>query len=208
MEEKNYTGLIPDNTDGKSIVSESRKECDSLSEAEGLYRSAKARLLDINNWDKTAGSLLAEFRLTDEKGTEKTGVPTAGDHFKISVKAPENDAGEGFDWVKVEAVKEVSDENIQSVAIRVRPSSSPLSDSKTVAHFYDEKSTSTFVVTRTKHVVTASVYDKNIDANHDGDGPINRLRNTLVGSGAKWFMSKLQWNNLCDGLLKGEASHT
>lgn len=62
--------------------------------------------------------------------------------------------GEGFDWVKVEAIEENEDikEDREFVVMRVRPSTNPLNDNKDVAHFFTDKATSNFVVLREKKI--------------------------------------------------------
>jgi hypothetical protein len=124
------------------------------------------------------------------------------DYFKIDIKGPKSTAGNGHDWVRVEDIKEVHTNDVDSIAILVRPDSNPQTSNDNVAHFYSEKSTSTFIVTREKSTVTAAIYDRNIEANEETGEPSDKLRNAAVGLAAKYGFSKLQWKALAEALVK------
>ena len=202
MKEKNYTGLIPDNTDGKAITAAAVAVMNNVQEACVLYTTARERLLFVHNWGKITGKWSADFQLTDDKGNEVDRFAQPGDHFRIDITGPGSSAGEGYDWARVEAIKEVHEENVDSIAIRVRPAANPQSTSDNVAHFYSYQSTSTFVVTREGTTVTASVYDRNIEPNEETTSLIDKARNAVVGLGAKHGLSKLQWQALAEAFLK------
>src|SRR3954454_23202596 len=107
MEEKNYTGLIPGNTDGKAITSSAVARLDNVQEARALYTIARKRLQYVHNWGKITGKLSADFQLTDDKGNEADRFAQLGDHFRIDITGPGSSAGEGYDWARVEDIKEV-----------------------------------------------------------------------------------------------------
>ena len=202
MKEKNYTGMIPDNTDGKAITATAVAGMNNVQEACVLYTTARERLLFVHNWGNITGKWSADFQLTDDKGNEVDRFAQPGDHFRIDITGPGSSAGEGYDWARVEAIKEVHEENVDSIAIRVRPAANPQSTSDNVAHFYSYQSTSTFVITREGTTVTASVYDRNIEPNEETTSLIDKARNAVVGLGAKHGLSKLQWQALAEAFLK------
>jgi hypothetical protein len=202
MSEKNYTGLVPKSEDGKEISAEHSVMLDNAAAAKLLYEQAKQRLLYVQNWGKLTGKLIADFQLTDDYGKEVDRLTMKGDHFKIDITGPGSKAGEGYDWARVEEINEVHDAEIDSIAIMVRPASNPQTPNPDIAHFYSEKSTSTFVVTREGRKVSASIYDRNIEANKETKEPVDKIRNTVVGLGAKEGFSKLQWQALAEALVK------
>jgi len=204
MEEKNYTGLIPPNEEGKEITAEASVSLQDINKARAVYRNARERLLYVHNWGKITGTLSADFQLTDGEGKEVDRLSQKGDHFRIDIAGPGSHAGEGYDWAMVEDIKEVNEGDADSIAIIVRPAANPQTDSKNIAHFYSDKSTSTFVVTREGNKVTASIYDRNIEANLETKSIIDKVRNTAVGLGAKHGFSKLQWQALAEAFLKKE----
>lgn len=50
MEEKNYTGLITENHEGKEITAEHYVILNNTTAAKSLYQKAKQRLLFVNSW--------------------------------------------------------------------------------------------------------------------------------------------------------------
>ncbi|MCE6987949.1 hypothetical protein [Dyadobacter sp. CY323] len=201
MAEKNVTGAVPENVDGKVINAESDRKLSDIKSAEALYALAKQRLLNVNNWNNLASNLLASFQLTDQNGAPVTGQVLKGNYFKIDIPGPGSVAGEGFDWVLVEEVETFESTDLQSIAIRVRPSANPTSDKQDIAHFYTDDSTSTFTVTREMQKVTAGVYDRNIKVNTDSGQSVDLVRNALVGSVGRLVFSKVQWKVLTDALV-------
>ncbi len=202
MAEKNYTGLIPENKEGKKITATSSVDFNTDEEARSFYQTARQRLLFVHNWGKITGALSADFQLTNDKGKEVDRPAQKGDHFRIDITGPGSKAGEGYDWAKVEAIKEVHEGNVDSIAILVRPAPDPQTNNPNVAHFFSEKSTSTFVVTREGTRITASIYDRNIEANEETHETLDKIRNAVVGISAKHGFSKLQWKALTEALVK------
>lgn len=202
MEEKNYTGLVPEQSEGREITATEKKSCKDEPAAKALYEEARQRLLFVHQWGKIAGALSADFQLTDNNGQEVDRPAKPGDHFRIDITGPGSKAGEGFDWAKVEDVKEVHLDDVDSIAILVRPAANPQTRNPNVAHFFSGGSTSTFTITRERNTVTAAIYDRNIEANEETNEPLDKLRNAVIGLGAKHGFSKLQWQALATAFLK------
>jgi len=202
MKENNQTGLVPFQKEGQQITAEATIEFPNVEQAATFYKKARERLLCVQNWRKIAGALSAELQLTDDKGNIVNRATKEGDHFRIDILGPGSDAGQGYDWARIEAIKEVNTDEIDSIAILVRPASDPNTSNPNVAHFFADKSTSTFVVTRKNEKVEANVYDRNIEANEETRQPLDKFRNAVVGLAAKHGVSKLQWQALVDGFIK------
>ncbi len=200
-EEKNQSGVIPEHYTGKVIDTESFVEFNSTEEAKAFFRVVKQRLLNVNAWHELAGAATAEFQVVDRSAREVDRLVQKGDYFKIDVPGPGPVAGEGYDWVKVEEINEVSEQDMESVGIRVRPSPSPQNTEEDIAHFYSEESTSNFTVTREGSRITAGIYDRNTKPNDEGGNLVDKARDLLVGLGAVNGFSKYQWKQLADGLL-------
>lgn len=202
MKGKNYTGLIPEQNEGAEITAEADVELQNKEQATAFYKEAKQRLLFIHSWQKIAGWLSADFQLTDEHGNEVDRPARKDDHFRIDITGPGSKAGGGYDWAKVEDIKEVNTEDVDSIAMQVRPASNPQTANANVAHFFSKGSTSTFVITREQNKVTASIYDRNIEANEETNEPADKFRNAVVGLGAKHGFSKMQWQALVQAFIK------
>jgi hypothetical protein len=192
---------LPEQTEGAEKNIEATQELTNAEEAKQLFEQARRRLLHVNNWDKLCGKLSALFRLTDEKGNEIEGEPRVGNYFKIDIPGPGTISGKGYDWVRVEAVEETKQPELESLLIRVRPADNPATSDSNVAHFFSDKATSNFVVARKSNVVTAAVYGRNEVPNTDTNKPIDKTRNAVVGTTAVAGASNPQWKSLVNGLL-------
>lgn len=195
---------IPKQYEGKEINVEESVELSSEKEAIDFFSVVKERLQKINQWKDWAGTLSAGFTLTNERGEEVNSLPKESDYFKIDIPAPGIISGEGYDWVRVEEVKEESNSECDYISIRVRPSSSPVNENKDVAHFLGNEATSNFIVRRDGNKITAGVYGRNEKPNVQAETLIDKVRNAVVGTGAFSGFAKLQWNGLVSGLLKKE----
>jgi len=204
MKTKDYTDIIPANYTGKEIEAEAATELKDDSEAKNFYAIAKERLLNVNQWHQLAGIISATFQLVDQNGKEVARPAVKGDFIKIDIPGPGSKEGHGYDWVYIEELKEIGDENIQSIGFRVRPTAHPFSDGKNIAHFYDDSSTSNLIVTRENTKVSATVIDRNVKPNDDTESFVDKVRHFAVGIGAIASFSKIQWKNLAEGLMKRE----
>lgn len=204
MEENHKLQGIPPNETGASVNAENSVELKDVSEAQVFYKIVKQRVLDVNNWQKLAGKVLASFQVTNDKGESLNRVAQEGDFFKIDIPGPGSKAGDGFDWVQIEELKEQNEGDIESITIRVRPARNPTNSTKDVSHFFAQEATSTFKVMREGNKITASIHDRNAKPNTDVDALTDKARNAAVGTGAIGGFAKIQWQSLVDGLLKRE----
>lgn len=202
MEEKNYSGTIPAQEEGSKINVDSSIDTKNNEAANQLFKLAKSRLLDVNNWQQLTGKLLAEFQLTDQTGSPNSSPVQEGMYFKIDIPGPGTKAGEGYDWVKVEKIESYNSPDIESIGIRVRPAPNPLSTNRDIAHFYSQEATSTFTLTREGTKVTAAVYDRNTKTNKDTDQISDQLRNAIIGIGGIISFSRIQWKSLTNALIE------
>lgn len=201
MEEKE---IVPPHVSGVQTNTESFKEFETEQEAKDFYLIARERLLDINHWQDIAGKATASFQVTDRNGKAVTREVQKGDHLKIDIPGPGSASGEGYDWVKVEAVENNNTADSQWTAIRVRPATNPLNDNKDVAHFFSDETTSTFIVWQKGMKVTAAVYGRNEKPNTDTQASIDTIRNSAIAAGAISGFSKVQWKSLVNGLVAKE----
>ena len=192
--------IIPENRQGIQTNTESSIEFSTEKEAKHFFEVVKNRLVDINRWHKLAGKTSASFRLTDHEGKPVSRTAQKNDHIKIDIPGPGTDTGGGKDWVQIEDIEEK--ENL--IGILVRPASNPNDERKDVAHFFDEQSTSSFVVRKEKYKIIAGVYGRNEKPNTETETTIDRIRNVAVATVAITGFSKIQWKSLVNGLLAKE----
>jgi hypothetical protein len=190
--------IIPENKEGTQTNTERSIEFATEEESKQFFQIAKKRLLDVNHWHKIAGNATADFQLTDEEGKPVNRTAKEGDHFKIDIPGPGSITGEGNDWVKIESIQE--DENY--IGIRVRPTSNPTNERKDIAHFFNDNSTSSFIIKKEGKKITAGVYGRNEKPNTKTETVVDKIRNATVATGAISGFSKLQWKSLVNGLIE------
>lgn len=200
MRENNYTGIIPPQEKGMEIIAKEDLVLDDLIAAKEFYEKAKTRLLNVNHWHDLG--LKAEFQLIDQNGSEVQGPANEGLYFRIDIPGPGTVAGDGYDWVRVQKIAEYNNNDIQSIALQVRPASNPTAADEETTHFYSDESTSTFTVTREGNKISTAIYDRNIEPNKDAERLPDKLRNAMVGAAGMTIFSKLEWESLASGLLK------
>lgn len=194
--------IVPPQQEGGQTNTEAVEVLPTESDAREFFGVVKNRLLNVNSWHDYAGKGTAEFQLTDARGQEVERTARKGDHFKIDIPGPGSVAGEGYDWVQIEEIAEVHNEEGDSIAIRVRPATDPQNDKPGVAHFFTSEATSNFVVTRKGAEVKAAVYGRNEKPNTEAEAVVDKVRNTAVATGATSGFSNIQWKSLVTGLLQ------
>jgi hypothetical protein len=175
-------------------------------DAQRLFLIARNRLVDVNHWNEY--SALGDFQLVDSDGNEVFRTAEIGDYFRIDIKAPGPVAGDGYDWVRIEAIADHSDvEGFEEhMAMRVRPARNPRDEKKDedTAHFFDDESTSSFVVKREGTQVSAAVFGRNEIPNTSTSKMIDKIRNQVVAATAIAGLSNIQWRSLVTGLIPVE----
>ena len=196
--------VIPENFEGKSVDLDETVMEKNPEDAENTFNRACARLLNPPIWHQLAGSLSAEFELQSPASENPGRLAKLDDYIRINIPGPGNSAGDGYDWVKVEAIEENTLPDADtSFAIRLKSSANPAHLEKGTAHFFKGDATSTFIVKKSGNKVMASYHGRNELPNTDGDFT-DKIRNTVVASGAALGLSELHWKALLKGLLKKE----
>jgi len=195
--------IIPDQREGNHLDTSASTTASSRKQAMKLFDQARKRLLTINNWNLYAGMVSANFQLTDREGKEINRPASSHDYFRINIPGPGSITGDGYDWVKVESVKTISDAgpDMEIISMTVRPAPNPLHHDTTIAHFFDDAATSTFMIQREGMTVTVSIHGRNEVPNASVDVLADRIRNSVVALGAFLGFSKIQWDALAKGLL-------
>lgn len=198
--------IVPEQRTGTEIDVKGSVILPHETAAREFFRIALDRLQSVSEWARVSGNLTAEFELTDAHGKTVNGKISKGDFLRIDIPGPSNQTGSGYDWVKVEETAFTSSPDSDRYSFRVRPAKDPLSNSKDTAHFYSGTSTSTFAIAREKNVVSAAVYDRNTKPNTDDDSAVGKVRDAVVGTAGLAAFSRIQWQNLVDGILNTEPN--
>jgi hypothetical protein len=149
------------------------------------------------------GKLFATFNLVSNTGELLSGEPSEGNYFRIDIPGPGSKAGDGYDWVILEAIDSQESSETETFGFRVRPAENPKGKiTGDTAHFYSPESTSTFTVERRGNKVTAAVRDRNIKPNTDSEETSDQVRDAVIGTAGLLGFSKIQWQQLTDGIVQ------
>jgi len=201
--------LLPVQHTGRSTDFTHERAYDNLKQAHQAFKHAAERLLSVNNWHEYAGAGSARFTLTNNLGDELSGFAAEGFYISIDLPAPGSDAGDGLEWVMVErVVSEGSAETAEEyLLMTARPVPDPRKTAEEVAHFFDDVSTSTFVVRRDGLAVSAGAHGRNETPNNEGVDLHDQIRNTAIALMARVGLSGPQWKKLMKGIIEYDESN-
>jgi len=203
-EEREGNEPVPGQQKGAETNAEESVTASSQEEAKLIFMKAKERLLDIDHWHRWSGFGSATFHVCDSNGKRVDRSAHEGDLVCIDIPGPGTDAGDGKDWVKVEAIDSKSDQSrdTEIFSLRVRPTANPKSSTGETAHFYSSDATSTYIVRREGRTVYVEEHGRNETPNTEVDKVMDKARNVAVALGGMAGMSKMQWKALVKGILE------
>ncbi len=203
---QSFQNIIPENVKGKPSDIEHSYTAANREEAIAVYKRAAKRMLNINIWHQLAGFISAEFILTDSTGDRLDRLAVLGDFIKIDIQGPGSSAGDGFDWVNIEALEDNSNPNAEqeSIGMRVRSCKQPGKETSSVAHFFTGDATSTFIIHRKQNTVTSFYHGRNEVLNTNTEKMLDKIRNVMMGGVALAGVSEIQWDTLIKSFLQRE----
>lgn len=170
-------------------------------EARNFYPIAKQRLLSVNNWHKVMQHRKPVFTLYDETGKQQDGPPEVGDFIRIDLAGPGNPSGQGYDWVRITQLEERTDDFI---SMKLSPAPSPISKTRSSAHFYQEQASNTLVLRIIHNCIYAEAHGRNELKNITDGQLLARGRNLIVAFMAKLGVGNIQWKQLTKGIVTPE----
>ena len=202
---KSSPEFVPENFEGKPLDIEHSITAADLHEAINTYKRTCARLQNPGVWQQLAGSVGAGFELFSNTNKPAKRLMKKGDFLRIDIPGPGSAVGGGYDWVEVESFEEsVAPDAEESFGITLRSSKNPAKPLDGTAHFFKEDASSSFIIKRNGLTVTACYYGRNELPNTNTSSMVDKLRNSLVATGAIAGLSNLQWHALTKGLLAAE----
>ncbi|MBA3828909.1 MAG: hypothetical protein H0X33_08230 [Taibaiella sp.] len=200
MQQFNKHYLVPAQEKGLQKDLHHTVKAEDIEDAEDLFIDAKERLLDVNNWQRSGTVLNASFILTDINGKDLHRAARKGDYIRIEIQTAGTNTINGPDWLHIEAIEydDYPDENTESFAVRVRPSTNPQNNDDATAHFFNDIATSTFVIERIGSHVVSSYHGRNESSDTTADENDSRSN---MAAGRCAGVSGIQWKNLIIALI-------
>ncbi|WP_448702848.1 hypothetical protein ACFGVR_10885 [Mucilaginibacter sp. AW1-3] len=200
--------LLPPQQTGGQTDFTCEQQYDTLGAAHQAFHIAAGRMLSVNNWHDYAGAGSAKFTLCNNQGDELEVMAEEGFFISIDLPGPGPDAGSGVEWVLVERLASEGGAHTaeEYVLMTVRPCADPRRVTSEIAHFYDEISTSTFIVRRDGRTVSAGVHGRNEIPNNGSVDLHDKIRNTAIALAARIGLSGGQWQQLVNGLIEYQES--
>ncbi|MBL7717768.1 MAG: hypothetical protein JNL72_02945 [Flavipsychrobacter sp.] len=201
-----FSLFIPEHHEGKQNDISHVVTLDTVEEAAKCFVRAYKRLFNPKIWHQVGGALSAEVSLRNANGSKERDLAEVNDHYRIDIPGPGTRVGDGYDWVVVEAIEDHHDASAAEewMGLRLRPCRNPETNEGDIAHFFQDKATSTFIIHRQGTSVTASYHGRNEVPNTHTASGIDNLRNRVVTSGAMSGLSEAQWSALMKGFLQEE----
>lgn len=193
--------LLPINTIGSENNAVSFLICNSETEAFDKFRKLSQKILQVNDWKVSASKNPTEFYLYN-KENDKSSIAYVNDLVKIKMPAPKNRIGSGFDWVIVNKIEPVEQTEIKGLLFQMKPHSCAESASGSIAHFYKETASNTFILAKKDKTLQFSIHGRNEIPNTAKVGFLSAIRNLFVASGGIFGGSKVQWQDFTEEFLK------
>ncbi|KKL96180.1 hypothetical protein LCGC14_1847050, partial [marine sediment metagenome] len=156
----------------------------SEKEAFDAYQILENRLTAVNDWHELSDKVKTSFSLFSANGTKNTSDLDNGNHIRIDIPGIGNPSGSGYDWTEITEVQ-TSSANAKDpfFLITIKPCPAPDSKNDSVAHFYTDDSTNTFIVRKLGNCIYAEVHGRN-EMENTSDVPIkDSVRNKAVAIG-------------------------
>lgn len=97
---------VPQQVKGNSTDNISEKHFSDVAPAKDHFKIVSKRLLEVNGWQRVAGPQTARFELYNSDGHPADRSAQEGDYIKIDIPGPGSLTGDGFDWVKIIAIRQ------------------------------------------------------------------------------------------------------
>lgn len=195
--------IIPAQVKGGSHDIVSMHCANSIDSAKDCFQKLQDRLMSVNEWHTFSAKVKTQFVLIDPLTDEPTTELKEGNLIQIDIPGPGSPSGSGFDWTVITDLQIGNkNEDTPYFAFTIRPCPAPNTKDDTVAHFYDEESTNTFIVRRIGTCIYAEVHGRNQIENTSDVPVLDVVRNKAVAIGSKFGIGSLNWIGFTSALLE------
>lgn len=166
------------------------------------FESVERRLISVNDWHSLSPNVKAKFQQFHSETHEPTSALKVGNFIRIEIPGPGNPSGNGYDWTKISDIQIGSDNEILPFfAMTIIPCAAPDTTENTVAHFYGDESSNTFVIRRIGDCLYTEVHGRNQLANTSDVPLLDSIRNKAIVLGSKIGIGSLNWLAFSEAIL-------
>lgn len=175
--------------------------CKTEEEAKALFVLVKERLLHVNGWKNIALGKFPEVFLRDAKGQKVNRSAQSGDFILFHLNATDS---KPCVWAVVEQIISTQKEHGEVLQVIFKPLVLNKTSVNGQGQLVEANEPSIFQVRRRGKLITAEEIGRNDLPDADATCPMNKLRNSFIGWGAKLGTSYPIWKALLSGFLKKE----
>jgi len=198
-----YDVNIPRQIKGGSHDTVSMFCANTVEGAKEYYRKLEARFKSINEWHALSDKVKTKFTLFDGKTNKPTNSLEEGNLVRIEVPGIGNPSGGGYDWTEIIDIRTNGEErSLPFFSMTLKPCSAPGDTNETIAHFYSEASTNTFVIRRVGACIYAEVHGRNETENTSEVPVLDTVRNKVVAIGGMLGLGEMNWQGFTMALLE------
>lgn len=174
-------------------------------DAESLYKAAREKILNVNQWDKLTDTGSSRFQLIDSDAGIINGPAKANVFMRVDIAGKGTETGYGYDWLKIEDWVDMEDENenISLLSFSLRPSINPEQKNESIAHYFSDESVITLLLRRESNHVKLSVFESHLTINPLAEKSVaGTIRESLIGNAGICGLENKDWEEIVMNLLE------
>lgn len=173
----------------------------TLESAVACYEKLQIRLKSINEWHTFSDKVKAKFTLFNPITKQPAASLEVGNLVRIDIPGIGSPSGNGYDWTEIIDIQ-TGTQDYPFFLFTLRPCAAPGDPNNTIAHFYTDAATNTFVVRQLGNCIYAEVHGRN-EIENTSDVPLLDLaRNKTVAVGSKLGIGNVNWLGFTKALLE------
>jgi hypothetical protein len=172
-----------------------------------LFKNAREKLININQWNELVGSQTTCFQLVTPAGQLMEASAGSNSYVRVDIAGKGSETGYGYDWLQIEDWVDMEDENenLSLLSFSLRPSVNPEQKNEKTAHYFSADSSITMLLRREANNVKMSVFETNLVINPVAEKSVaGTIRQTLIGSAGVCGLTNNEWEEIVRNLLEIE----
>jgi hypothetical protein len=178
--------------------------CSNTDDATALFVEAKERLLDVDNWHRTAGCNQIRFRLYDTTGQQQQRHARQHDLI-LAERTEQGPRDEGSqEWMRIGALTydDYPDEQRERMSMELRPATDPHYQEDDTEAVLNHMTACCLMIERKGSLIEACCQPCHSEHHPDMRSAVPRDRDAAPPPGTLMGMSEVHWASLVSGLIE------